>query len=168
MEKTYYLIKGQLNVRPENLWAVLLDKVTNPQKYVPSARNVTFDKIDDRNTLRTMHRGATVVTEFITIDQDKKETIFKLRDHINYEGTITSRVENLNSMDPNSCYLVYELDWEVKPGREEDTEIFNWLSQNCKLSQKEMLKTFNCGIGMILIIKRKDLEKFSTFSKKIK
>ena len=46
--------------------------------------------------------------------------------------------------------------------------IFNWLHQNCKLSQKEMLKTFNCGIGMILIIKRKDLEKFSAFSKKIK
>ena len=46
--------------------------------------------------------------------------------------------------------------------------IFNWLNQNCKVSQKEMLKTFNCGIGMILIIKRKDLEKFSAFSKKIK
>ncbi len=30
-----------------------------------------------------------------------------------------------------------------------------------------MLKTFNCGIGMILIIKRKDLESFSSFSKKI-
>ena len=46
--------------------------------------------------------------------------------------------------------------------------IFNWLNQNCKVSQKEMLKTFNCGIGMILIIKRKDLEKFSAFSKRIK
>ena len=45
--------------------------------------------------------------------------------------------------------------------------IFNWLNQNCRISQKEMLKTFNCGIGMILIIKRKDLEKFLAFSKKI-
>ncbi len=46
--------------------------------------------------------------------------------------------------------------------------IFNWLNQNCKVSKKEMLKTFNCGIGMILIIKKKDLEKFSDFSKIIK
>ena len=46
--------------------------------------------------------------------------------------------------------------------------IFNWLNQNCKLSQKEMLKTFNCGIGMILIVKGKDLEQIRAFSKKIK
>ena len=129
MEKTYYLIKGQLNVKPENLWTILLDKITNPQKYVPSASNVSFDKVDERNTLRTMNRGSTVIKEFITIDQDKKETIFELRDHVNYEGTITSRVENINSMDTNSCYLVYELEWKLKPGGEEDTEIFNWLSQ---------------------------------------
>ncbi len=45
--------------------------------------------------------------------------------------------------------------------------IFNWINQNCKVSKEEMLKTFNCGIGMILIISRKDLEKLSMFSKKI-
>ena len=58
--------------------------------------------------------------------------------------------------------LLDKLDFHKK------NSIFNWLNQNCKLSQKEMLKTFNCGIGMILIIKRKDLETFSKFSKKIK
>ena len=45
---------------------------------------------------------------------------------------------------------------------------FKWLKKKGNLSTFEMLKVFNCGIGMILIIKRKDLEKFSTFSKKIK
>ena len=46
--------------------------------------------------------------------------------------------------------------------------IFNWLYQNCRLSKREMLNTFNCGIGMILIIKKQDLEEFYTFSKKIR
>ena len=31
-----------------------------------------------------------------------------------------------------------------------------------------MLKTFNCGIGMILIMKKNDIEEIYEFSKKIK
>ena len=96
---------------------------------MPDASNVSFDKINDHNILRTMNRGTTVVQEFITINQDKKETIFELRDHVNYEGMITSRVETIDPSDTNSCYLVYELNWKLKTGRKEDTEIFNWLSQ---------------------------------------
>ena len=34
--------------------------------------------------------------------------------------------------------------------------IFKWLKNN-GLSEKEMLKTFNCGIGMTLIIKEEDI-----------
>ena len=57
--------------------------------------------------------------------------------------------------------LLDQLDFHKK------NSIFNWINQNCKVSKEEMLKTFNCGIGMILIISRKDLEKLSMFSKKI-
>ena len=77
-------------------------------------------------------------------------------------GGITENLSRILPKNVGAEILIDQLDFHKK------NSIFNWLNQNCKLSQKEMLKTFNCGIGMILIIKRKDLEKLSTFSKKIK
>ena len=41
-------------------------------------------------------------------------------------------------------------------------EIFKWLKQN-HIEDKEMLKTFNCGVGFCLIIKPKNLEKIKKF-----
>ena len=37
-------------------------------------------------------------------------------------------------------------------------DIFKWLKKN-GVSEKEMLKTFNCGVGFCLIINSKDLKK---------
>ena len=45
--------------------------------------------------------------------------------------------------------------------------IYNWMYNECKLSIKEMLGTFNCGIGMILVVKKKNIEKLSAYCKKI-
>jgi phosphoribosylformylglycinamidine cyclo-ligase len=44
-------------------------------------------------------------------------------------------------------------------------KIFNWLKKN-NISDKEMLKTFNCGVGFCLIINRKNLKKVSKFFSK--
>jgi len=41
-------------------------------------------------------------------------------------------------------------------------KIFNWLKQN-NIEDKEMLKTFNCGVGFCLIIKSKNLNKIKKF-----
>jgi phosphoribosylaminoimidazole synthetase len=47
-------------------------------------------------------------------------------------------------------------------------KIFKWLKQN-NISDKEMLKTFNCGVGFCLIISPKNLKKINRFfSKKYK
>ncbi len=50
----------------------------------------------------------------------------------------------------------------------ETLEIFKWLKQK-KISDREMLKTFNCGVGFCLIIKKKNLPKIGRyFSKEFK
>ncbi len=47
-------------------------------------------------------------------------------------------------------------------------KIFKWLKRN-NISNKEMLKTFNCGVGFCLIINSKDLQKIQKiFSKDFK
>ena len=47
-------------------------------------------------------------------------------------------------------------------------KIFNWLKKN-NISNKEMLKTFNCGVGFCIVISPKNLRKINRyFSKKYK
>ena len=41
-------------------------------------------------------------------------------------------------------------------------KIFKWLKQN-NIDDKEMLKTFNCGVGFCLIINPKNLDKITKF-----
>ena len=44
-------------------------------------------------------------------------------------------------------------------------KIFNWLKKN-GISENEMLKTFNCGVGFCLIINKKNLSKIQSFFSK--
>ena len=45
------------------------------------------------------------------------------------------------------------------------SKIFNWLKNN-GISDKEMLKTFNCGVGFCLIVESKNLKKINKFFSK--
>ena len=49
-----------------------------------------------------------------------------------------------------------------------DKSIFGWLHNDCNLNKKEMLKTFNCGIGMSLITNKKEKDNLLSFCKEIK
>jgi phosphoribosylformylglycinamidine cyclo-ligase len=39
--------------------------------------------------------------------------------------------------------------------------VFKWLMTEARLDQSEMLRTFNCGIGMVLMVARSDVERVS-------
>ncbi len=71
-------------------------------------------------------------------------------------------VDNLRRILPNKYSIEIDLTKIIS------SEIFKWIKKN-NISNKEMLKTFNCGVGFCLIIEKKNLDivkKF--FTKKYK
>ena len=71
-------------------------------------------------------------------------------------------VENIKRIMPN------KLSAEINLNNIKTLKIFKWLKQN-NISDQEMLKTFNCGVGFCLIINPKNLKKINKyFSKEFK
>ena len=71
-------------------------------------------------------------------------------------------VDNLKRIIPD------KLSAEINLNKIRLLKIFKWLKQN-NISDKEMLKTFNCGVGFCLIINPKNIKKINKyFSKEYK
>ena len=67
--------------------------------------------------------------------------------------------DNIKRVIPNNFSAEIDLD-KIKTSK-----IFKWLHEN-GISDKEMLKTFNCGVGFCLIINPKNLNKINKFFSK--
>ncbi len=67
--------------------------------------------------------------------------------------------DNINRVIPNKLCAEIDLN-KIKP-----LKIFDWLKKS-KISDREMLKTFNCGVGFCLIINPKNLSKVNKFFSK--
>jgi phosphoribosylformylglycinamidine cyclo-ligase len=67
--------------------------------------------------------------------------------------------DNLKRVIPDNLTAEINLNM-IKP-----TKIFRWLKNN-NIEDKEMLKTFNCGVGFCLIIKPKNLSKVKKYFSK--
>jgi len=64
--------------------------------------------------------------------------------------------DNISRVIPNNLCA------EIDLTKIKTLKIFNWLKKN-KISDKEMLKTFNCGVGFCLIISPKNIKKINKF-----
>jgi phosphoribosylformylglycinamidine cyclo-ligase len=66
-------------------------------------------------------------------------------------------VENLPRILPSSCMgVIHQGSWEVPP-------IFAFLQEAGKISKPEMMRTFNNGIGIILVVSERDSEAIVEF-----
>ena len=55
-------------------------------------------------------------------------------------------LENVHRMFPGNMVAAIERDSWIRP------PIFDWLQRAGKVEEQEMLRTFNCGIGMVLVV----------------
>lgn len=77
----------------------------------------------------------------------KKHTIHAIA-HITGGGL----TENLPRVMPENSKGIIDVEsWSPKP-------IFKWLQEQGNIEDQEMLRTFNCGIGMVLVIDKEDIE----------
>lgn len=60
--------------------------------------------------------------------------------------------ENLPRVLPANSKAIINLDAWDRP------EIFNWLQENGNIEDAEMLRTFNCGIGMVIVVPEAEVE----------
>ena len=81
-----------------------------------------------------------------------KSNICKALCHITGGGL----TENLPRIMPDQLSCQIDLDSYKLP------EAFIWAQKTANISDAEMLKTFNCGIGMVIIIAQKDAEAFKS------
>ena len=67
--------------------------------------------------------------------------------------------DNISRIIPNKLCA------DINLSRVKTLKIFKWLKKN-NVSDKEMLKTFNCGVGFCLIVKPKNFKKIKRFFSK--
>ena len=58
--------------------------------------------------------------------------------------------------------LPEDTDAHIDPGAWRRPAIFDWLQQTGRLSETEMYRTFNCGIGMVAVLDRNEVERATT------
>ncbi|GLH68142.1 AtaL-like protein [Geothrix edaphica] len=107
-----HTVHSRVDASPETVWAVLLDKMVHPQRYIEDALDA---EILERGTSGVVRRlvlpGGVAFRERITADSRRGTVTFTLLDHPVYEGTVVNR---LQVSPEGEVELTFELDWTIR------------------------------------------------------
>jgi phosphoribosylformylglycinamidine cyclo-ligase len=100
--------------------------------------------------------GKTVADELLTPTRIYVRSVMNLLRDFNISGlahiTGGGLLENIPRVLPNGCKAVVRKDsWQVP-------EIFQLIQKGGNVDETEMFRTFNCGIGMVLVVPEREAE----------
>ena len=106
--------------------------------------------------------------DYFFVDELQFKRLIKNEEFLEYAKVFnnfygTTRTPVINNLDKGKNVL-FDIDWQGAD-QIKTSKIFKWLKNN-GISDKEMLKTFNCGVGFCLIIESKNLKKINKFFSK--
>jgi phosphoribosylformylglycinamidine cyclo-ligase len=118
------------------------------RKVIAVSGSDLFEKFDDRRSLGEALLEPTRIYVKPVLEVMSKVTVKGLA-HITGGGLL----ENVPRVLPkNTCARLERSRW-TRPA------IFDWLQKRGKIGDEEMQRTFNCGIGMVLMVAKADAEK---------
>jgi len=120
------------------------------------ARKVFFDRLKMSVNHRVEEFGRTLGEELLTPTRIYAKTIKNLIRDFRISGiahiTGGGLLDNIPRVLPQQCKVIVNTSkWTIPP-------IFQFLRQEGELSFREMTRTFNCGLGMIIIVNSEDTD----------
>lgn len=107
-------VSSRVDASPETVWAVLLDKMEHPQRYIEDALDAEIlDRSGDAVIRQLVLPGGVSFRERISPDPVARTITFTLLDHPVYEGTVTNQ---LRTTPDSPVELVFELNWKARSG----------------------------------------------------
>ena len=145
-------ILNKVNVKEKNVILAIPSSGIHSNGY-SLVRSILKGKIINKKLKKELLRPTKIYTkEILKINKLK---LINSAAHITGGGLI----ENISRSIPNNLSINIDLSKiKIKP-------IFKWLKKN-NVSDAEMLKTFNCGVGFCLIVKAENVEKIKKYFKK--
>lgn len=110
----FHRVSASVFASAESVWAVLLDKMDHPQRYIEDALDVEVLERNPADMVRQLVLPGGITFRERVVPHPATRTItFTLLDHPLYEGQV---VNQLQKDGEGRTELVFELDWTLRPG----------------------------------------------------
>jgi hypothetical protein len=113
-------VSSHVDASPETVWAVLLDKMEHPQRYIEDALDAEVLERGAESVIRQLVLpGGVSFRERISADPAARSITFTLLDHPVFEGRVINQFREASG---GGVELAFELNWKVRPGCVDDRD----------------------------------------------